>query len=199
MSTDAFGNLDIWTNILQYFKISLELDSESEAKEKRKCLLRVALLSPSLTTPALDLLWQNMTSLVPVTQVINVNLAFLPLFPVLRFTVDHGGFWTLTCPNIPNNIRRRVDKYLSRIQHLRLIIGPPKETGAVSILSMALGVNPLLPRLKSLDLDSRQWQAVGTWIYAIGTLISPSLTSISYTAVAAAQFEGVMTVQSVLS
>lgn len=105
----------------------------------------------------------------------------------------------MTCPNIPNNIRRRVDIYLSRIQHLRLTIGPPKETGAVSILSMALGVNPLLPKLKSLDLDFRQWKAVGTWIYAIGTLISPSLTSISYTAVAAAQFEGVMTVQSVLS
>lgn len=94
MSTDTFGNLDIWTNILQYFKLSLELDSESEAKEKRKCLLRVALLSPSLTTPALDLLWQNMTSLVPVTQMINVNLEPLFFFPeVLRFSLDHGGFW----------------------------------------------------------------------------------------------------------
>jgi hypothetical protein len=87
-SIEALGNLDIWTEILQYFRISSELDSDSEVKEKRKCLLRIALLSPSLTSLALDLLWRDMTSLVPLTEIINVNSE-----PILHFSVDQGGYW----------------------------------------------------------------------------------------------------------
>ncbi|KAF7761912.1 hypothetical protein Agabi119p4_9904 [Agaricus bisporus var. burnettii] len=62
---------------------------------------------------------------------------------------------------------------------------------------MALGVNPLLPRLESLELDFSQLDSVGTaWTYAIGTLVSPSLTSISYTAATAVHSQGIVTLQS---
>jgi hypothetical protein len=87
-SIEALGNLDIWTEILQYFRIYSERDSDSEVKEKRKCLLRIALLSPSLTSLALDLLWRDMASLVPLTQVVNVNSE-----PILHFLGDQGGYW----------------------------------------------------------------------------------------------------------
>ncbi|XP_006463781.1 hypothetical protein AGABI2DRAFT_120587 [Agaricus bisporus var. bisporus H97] len=214
---DALENLDIWANILQYFRISLQLDSDLEAKEKRKCLLRIALLSPSLTSPALDLLWQSMTSLVPVTQMINVNSELFTLFSIFDFSATQGGYWvcltestytlslrtdssseqTLTYPTISDQVRRRADRYLSCIHHLRLTVGPSKEMGVVSILSMALGVNPLLPRLKSLDLDLCQLDGVGTaWTYAIGNLVSPSLTSISYTAATLVHNQGITTLQS---
>lgn len=88
-SLEALGNLDIWTDILQYFRICWELDSDSEVKEKRMCLLRIALLSPSLTSPALDLLWQDMSSLVPIAQVINVHSKS----GVLHFSEPQGGYW----------------------------------------------------------------------------------------------------------
>ncbi|EKM78240.1 hypothetical protein AGABI1DRAFT_129363 [Agaricus bisporus var. burnettii JB137-S8] len=200
MSINDLGNLDIWTDILRYFRISLTLDSDLEIKEKRKCLLRIALLSPSLTAPALDLLWQNMTSLVPVTRVINVNSEYLLHPPeILQFSTNHGGFWILSEPMTSNKVRERAYEYLTRIRQLRVPIGSSMEMGVGSILGMTLGVNPLLPRLKSLNLDFTQWNGVGTWINAIGTLISPSLTSISYTAAAAAQFEGILALQSILS
>jgi hypothetical protein len=71
ISLDSLGNLDIWSEVLKYLEISLDHDSESEIKDKRRALFRVALLSPSLTTPALDTLWRSMTSLEPITRVIN--------------------------------------------------------------------------------------------------------------------------------
>ncbi|EKM76938.1 hypothetical protein AGABI1DRAFT_130945 [Agaricus bisporus var. burnettii JB137-S8] len=194
---DALENLDIWANILQYFRISLQLDSDLEAKEKRKCLLRIALLSPSLTSPALDLLWQSMTSLVPITQMINVNSRLLTSKSIFNFSADQGGYWSLTYPIISDQVRRRADRNLSCIHHLRLTVGPSKEMGAVSILSMALGVNPLLPRLISLDLDLSKLDSIGTtWTYAIGSLFSPSLTSISYTAATVVHNQGITTLQS---
>jgi hypothetical protein len=71
ISMNGLGNLDVWTEIIGYFKISLADDPQSEVKEKQNALLQIALLSSSLTFPALDLLWENMTSLEPVTKVLN--------------------------------------------------------------------------------------------------------------------------------
>lgn len=99
-SIDALGNLDIWTEILQYFHISLTHDSDAEIKEKRGALLRIALLSPSLTTPALDVLWQSMTSLEPVVQIINAKSTF-PLGNFLFFQEGRrspqAGNWVSIC------------------------------------------------------------------------------------------------------
>lgn len=92
-SLGALGNLDIWTEVLQYFYISLHLDSESEIKDKRRALLRIALLSPSLTTPALDILWRDMSSLEPITRVID-SKATSPDDQFLIYQDDgHGGYW----------------------------------------------------------------------------------------------------------
>jgi hypothetical protein len=55
ISMNGLGNLDVWTEIIGYFKISLADDPQSEVKEKQKALLQIALLSSSLTFPALDL------------------------------------------------------------------------------------------------------------------------------------------------
>jgi hypothetical protein len=93
ISLDSLGNLDVWSEVLKYLEISLDHDSDSEIKDKRRALLRVALLSPSLTTPALDALWRSMTSLEPIVHVINAT-SDSPNNVNLQFQSDNsGGYW----------------------------------------------------------------------------------------------------------
>lgn len=65
------ANTDIWHEILKYFEISFASDSVAEIQMKRKATIKVALLSPGLTGPALDTLWRSMDTLEPIVRVLN--------------------------------------------------------------------------------------------------------------------------------
>lgn len=65
------ANADVWLEVLKYFEIALGSDSVTEIQEKRRAAIKVAVLSPGLTGPALDTLWRSMTTLEPVVRVIN--------------------------------------------------------------------------------------------------------------------------------
>lgn len=71
MASRSLDNLDVWMEILKHLEASLDDDDASVVKEKRKAALAVALLSAKLVDPGLDTLWKNMTTLVPVSYVIN--------------------------------------------------------------------------------------------------------------------------------
>ncbi|KAF7761911.1 hypothetical protein Agabi119p4_9903 [Agaricus bisporus var. burnettii] len=188
-SMDSIGNLDIWTEIMGYFRISTTHDSDSEVKQKQKALLQIALLSPSLTAPALDLLWQTMTSLEPVTKVLNSEADV-----VKELTLSFKQM--LRQPLTSEKIQVRAYNYLSRIHHLRITVGPLKEMGVWSILVMALGINPLLPKIESLHFDLAQAAALSTWLYPLTTLLSPALRSISFHAASSAHVAGITTLHS---
>lgn len=70
-STDLVQNLDIWFEIFRYFTICEGREAKEEIVAKRRTLLSVALLSPTLTNIALDSLWRSLASLKPVCKVIN--------------------------------------------------------------------------------------------------------------------------------
>ncbi len=84
-------NLDIWSEILRYFTIREGHETKEEIVAKRRMLLNVALLSPTLTDITLDVLWRSMTCLEPICQAINSRdsgnntLAFKQ--------DDSGGYW----------------------------------------------------------------------------------------------------------
>ncbi|XP_006463782.1 hypothetical protein AGABI2DRAFT_120588 [Agaricus bisporus var. bisporus H97] len=188
---DTIGNLDVWTEIMEYFKISTTHDSDSEVKQKQNALLQIALVSPSLTAPALDLLWHTMTSLEPVTKVLNSEAE------VVSFQDDQGGHWVLRQPLTSEKIQVRACNYLSRIRHLRIKVGSLKELRVWSILAVALGINPLLSKIESLYLDLSKAADISTWLYPIATLLSPALRSISYHAASSAHAAGIITLHSI--
>lgn len=85
------GNLDVWTDVVPYLGVSVTNDSQEEITAKRCALLRVALLSRTLTSLALDGLWQSMTSLEPVCKAIN---SCCTSDETLTFQQDNfGGYW----------------------------------------------------------------------------------------------------------
>ncbi len=71
MTATALDNLDIWQEILKHFEVSFEIDEPTTVKEKRNAALTVALLSRQLLGPGLDTLWKNMSSILPISNVIN--------------------------------------------------------------------------------------------------------------------------------
>lgn len=79
MLNQFFPNLDIWNEILGYFEVSLgpARDNKRVAREKRKASLAITLLSPWLTELALDVLWKDMTTLVPIVSVANSGGEFI--------------------------------------------------------------------------------------------------------------------------
>ncbi|KAF5350667.1 hypothetical protein D9756_008521 [Leucocoprinus leucothites] len=177
------GNLDVWTEILSHLHIYLPLDQKEVIGEKRRALLCVALLSPTLTGLALEHLWRSMASLEPVRLVINSSCAGGQ--EQLRFLQDNqGGYWVLQEP-LSQEQRIRASGYLSHIHnfHFQLTTGT-RETSLWSMLSVSLGLSgtvPLIPNLKSLSLDFRGSNGgVATWLHSMTPLMSPSLGQVSY-------------------
>lgn len=58
--------LDIWMNIIHFFRISLTQDKSADIRDKRSALRALALTHPWLTDIALDELWRSMETLQPV-------------------------------------------------------------------------------------------------------------------------------------
>jgi hypothetical protein len=65
-----------------------------------------------------------------------------------------------------------------------------------SVLLMALGVKPLLPKLQSLYLDLAATGTLGTWLYHLTTLLSPSLRLISFQNVSSTHTAGITSLHS---
>lgn len=84
MLDNFLTSLDEWDEILSYLEVSLEDDDEKVVKEKRKAISAIALLSPKLTELALNALWKNMTTLVPIVEVVNSDGEFLDYYRVLN-------------------------------------------------------------------------------------------------------------------
>ncbi|KAF5350666.1 hypothetical protein D9756_008522 [Leucocoprinus leucothites] len=192
-SLDLLGNLDVWSEVLKYLEISFEFDSESEVKDKRRALLRVALLSPSLTTSALDVLWQSMTSIEPITCVINAKASTVDENIIKFLPENSGGYWWLKRALNSDDLNRAWE-YLARIRHLRTQVGVVKEMGLYATLSHSFG-GVVLPSVQSLCFDFSKAGYVSHWINTIGPLLSSTLKSISYQNVSASHAGGVDTLQ----
>lgn len=70
------ANLDVWTEILRYFRISFHSDTVDDVKCKRNTMLSVGLTCSQLVDVGLDELWRSMTTLEPAARVFNGAFRF---------------------------------------------------------------------------------------------------------------------------
>lgn len=82
-------NRAIWIEIMQYSRISFTDDSPGDVRLKRRIMLSVALTCLELVEIGLNELWRTMTTLEPITQVINALCSSST--PALRY--QDQGYW----------------------------------------------------------------------------------------------------------
>ncbi len=190
-------NRDVWSEILQYFKVDLADDSREDIRLNRSVILSVALIHPDLVDVALDELWRAMVSLEPIVHVLNASLVESPK------TLEYDQlleFWvSADCPFIAHCLltncfakelslpmvnatdpfsRARV--YLSRIQYLHFATFPAEReyTLWAAISTLGRQLSPLCPRLRTIFFGSG-FDTPGA-IYNLMLLISPSLQNLIF-------------------
>lgn len=82
---------DIWYQVLQYFEHE---EGDLDAPGKRTVLLSAAVASRTLSDLALATLWKNMSSLLPIINVIN-SFGIFQEIPLLNWVSRDGdsGYW----------------------------------------------------------------------------------------------------------
>lgn len=67
------ANRDIWSEVLRYFQVSFVDESVEDIRLKRHAMFSAALTCKDLTETALDELWRSMTTLEPLSRVLNAS------------------------------------------------------------------------------------------------------------------------------
>ncbi|KAF7762363.1 hypothetical protein Agabi119p4_8956 [Agaricus bisporus var. burnettii] len=165
MLNQCFPNLDIWNKFLAIFR------------EKRKASLAIALLSPWLTELALDVLWKDMTTLVPIFSVANSGGEFID------YRVSDGrGCWRVSENlEITEKFLDDLIRNFKRIHNLRVQVSG-KELELWQMLHAFLvprSMVYLLPCLQTLYLTSANDPQSHPFLGIISYIFAPSLTAIT--------------------
>ncbi|KAF5350693.1 hypothetical protein D9756_008509 [Leucocoprinus leucothites] len=185
LSTDP----DIWTRILQFFRISLvdylKPCQESAAAERslnKQTLLSVALTCSSLLNPALSELWRSLSTLEYATKVYDTPTDSESGSSGFAFKYEEeGGYWTFNVATDQKEaLAPRLRSYLRRIHCLRFEEFPnSREYTLWTILLVLSGSGSqghLCPNLKGLFLLLKNVSP--TMIYHLSPLISLSIESL---------------------
>ncbi|XP_006455058.1 hypothetical protein AGABI2DRAFT_121007 [Agaricus bisporus var. bisporus H97] len=177
MFNKSLLGLDIWNEILGYFEVSLEKDGEKVVKEKRKAMLAIALLSPRLTELALDALWKNMTTLVPIVNIANTD------GKCLRYRKSNGrGCWRISTDlETTDKLLDDLIKILKRVRSLYVKVNG-KELELWQMLHTILAPRSMmyiLPCLQNISLISADTTRSHPFLGVISCIFAPSLMSIT--------------------
>ncbi|EKM78220.1 hypothetical protein AGABI1DRAFT_129346 [Agaricus bisporus var. burnettii JB137-S8] len=178
MLDNFLTSLDEWDEILSYLEVSLEDDDEKVVKEKRKAISAIALLSPKLTELALNALWKNMTTLVPIVEVVNSDGEFFDYHRVL----NGRGCWRVSADlEITEKFLDDLIRNLKRIRNLRVQVSE-KELELWQMLHAFLiprSMVYILPCLQGLSLVSANSPQSHPFLGIISYIFAPSLTTIT--------------------
>ncbi|KAF7762364.1 hypothetical protein Agabi119p4_8957 [Agaricus bisporus var. burnettii] len=175
MFNKSLLGLDIWNEILSYFEISLEKDGEKVVKEKRKAMLAIALLSPRLTGLALDALWKNVTTLVPIVNIANTD------GKCLRYRKSNGrGCWRISTDlETTDKLLDDLVKILKHVRSLYVKVNE-KELELWQMLHTILAPRSMmyiLPCLQKISLISADTPRSHPFLRVISCIFAPSLMS----------------------
>ncbi|KAF5350664.1 hypothetical protein D9756_008524 [Leucocoprinus leucothites] len=192
MATTSLDNLDVWRVILKEFEVSLDYDTASVVKEKRRAALTVTLLSSKLTEIALDTLWKSMTTLTPVPGIMNAweggKAAYL--LPIGHTWVGLLGgaaeviYQTLRSPDLEPGVLERARSYLERIRNFATLISAG-QLELWHILSTLLDAAVICPNVQHLSISIPN--SMVPLRSAITHILSPSIMSITFISASAVQ------------